>query len=70
MASLEEARWRRLRGLDVAMMFQEPMTSLNPVMRVGEQIGEAIAAHSREDEFRESARVGAGGAAAGVGAGA
>jgi oligopeptide/dipeptide ABC transporter ATP-binding protein len=45
LASLEEARWRRLRGLDVAMVFQEPMTSLNPVMRVGDQIAEAIAAH-------------------------
>ncbi len=48
LASLEEARWRRLRGLDVAMVFQEPMTSLNPVMRVGDQIGEAIAAHHAE----------------------
>jgi oligopeptide/dipeptide ABC transporter ATP-binding protein len=45
LATLDEARWRRLRGLDVAMIFQEPMTSLNPVMRVGEQVGEAIAAH-------------------------
>src|SRR3981081_2022270 len=45
LALLDEARWRQLRGLDVAMIFQEPMTSLNPVMRVGEQIAEAIAAH-------------------------
>ena len=43
--TLDEARWRSLRGLDVAMIFQEPMTSLNPVMRVGEQVAEAIAAH-------------------------
>jgi peptide/nickel transport system permease protein len=45
LATLNEAQWRRLRGLDVAMIFQEPMTSLNPVMRVGEQVAEAIAAH-------------------------
>jgi oligopeptide/dipeptide ABC transporter ATP-binding protein len=45
LAALDEARWRPLRGLDVAMIFQEPMTSLNPVMRVGAQIAEAIAAH-------------------------
>lgn len=45
LATLDEPCWRRLRGLDVAMIFQEPMTSLNPVMRVGDQIAEAIAAH-------------------------
>ena len=45
LAALDEASWRRLRGLEVSMIFQEPMTSLNPVMRVGEQIGEAITAH-------------------------
>src|SRR5450755_4661839 len=30
LATLDDVRWRRLRGLDVAMIFQEPMTSLNP----------------------------------------
>ncbi|RAF54051.1 glutathione ABC transporter ATP-binding protein GsiA, partial [Burkholderia multivorans] len=33
------------RGADVAMIFQEPMTSLNPVFTVGDQISEAIALH-------------------------
>jgi oligopeptide/dipeptide ABC transporter ATP-binding protein len=41
----EENAWRAVRGREIAMVFQEPMTSLNPVMRVGAQIEEAIHAH-------------------------
>ncbi|MFC1548976.1 ABC transporter ATP-binding protein [Candidatus Omnitrophota bacterium] len=37
---------RRIRGKDIAMVFQEPFTALNPVMRAGIQINEAIAAHT------------------------
>ncbi len=42
---LNESEMRELRGNDIAMIFQEPMTSLNPVMRVGRQIEESIRLH-------------------------
>jgi peptide/nickel transport system ATP-binding protein len=44
--SLPEAGMRRVRGGKIGMIFQEPSTSLNPVMRVGDQIVEAIEAHT------------------------
>jgi oligopeptide/dipeptide ABC transporter ATP-binding protein len=45
LASLDDNSMRQLRGSRMAMIFQEPMTALNPVMRVGEQIAEAVLAH-------------------------
>lgn len=45
LARLSEAEMRRIRGNDIAMIFQEPMTSLNPVYTVGDQIAEAIMLH-------------------------
>ena len=52
-----EARMRGLRGNEISMVFQEPMTSLNPVFSVGEQIAEVLKAHQglSKSEAREHA---------------
>ena len=50
---LEEAEMRAIRGNRISMIFQEPMTSLNPVMRIGDQITEAVRLH-REISAKEA----------------
>jgi peptide/nickel transport system ATP-binding protein/oligopeptide transport system ATP-binding protein len=52
-----EEQLRRVRGAEIAMVFQDPMTSLNPVMRVGDQIAEQVLAHADlpKEEARERA---------------
>src|SRR5712692_10170905 len=42
LADLSEREMRKVRGDDIAMVFQEPMTSLNPVFKIGDQVAEAI----------------------------
>jgi peptide/nickel transport system ATP-binding protein/oligopeptide transport system ATP-binding protein len=45
--ALSEAQMRRIRGNRISMIFQEPMTSLNPVFPVGDQVGEVIRLHQK-----------------------
>ncbi len=47
---MSEAQMRDIRGNDIAMIFQEPMTSLNPVFTIGRQIEEAIMLHQNIDK--------------------
>lgn len=56
LTKLPEDQMRKIRGNDIAMIFQEPMTSLNPVFTIGNQIAEAIELHQKglnKKEIRE-----------------
>jgi peptide/nickel transport system ATP-binding protein len=54
--ALPEGEMRRIRGNQLSMIFQEPMTSLNPVYTVGEQIGETVRLHQGLDRKQARAR--------------
>ena len=58
--ALDETAMRQVRGKDVSMIFQEPMTSLNPVMTIGNQIAEALLLHeglSRREALRRAVEI-------------
>ncbi len=58
--TLDEKSMRKIRGNDIAMIFQEPMTSFNPVYKIGDQVSEAIRLHQgleREDAWKEAAKM-------------
>ncbi|KAB2336842.1 ABC transporter ATP-binding protein [Cytobacillus depressus] len=50
LVDLSEKEMREIRGNQIAMIFQEPMTSLNPVYKIGKQLGEAIELHLKYDK--------------------
>ena len=57
MTTLSSKEFQKIRGNEISMIFQEPMTSLNPLMKVGKQIEEAIKAHEKvsNNELKERA---------------
>ena len=63
LVQLDEAEMRDIRGNEISMIFQEPMTSLNPVLTIGHQIAEAVRLHQDSVEDRRE-REGGGHAAA------
>jgi peptide/nickel transport system ATP-binding protein len=53
---LDEPAMRKIRGNDISMIFQEPMTSLNPVLTIGRQLGETLRLHEGLDKAAAEAR--------------
>ncbi len=44
---LSEAEWRQIRGVKISMIFQDPMTYLNPLLKIGRQVSDVVVAHAR-----------------------
>src|ERR1700716_774896 len=56
LTSLTEAEMRKVRGGDVGVVFQDPMTSLNPTMTIGKQIAEAVRLHTKASKAKAMRR--------------
>ncbi|MBO5441396.1 MAG: ABC transporter ATP-binding protein, partial [Alphaproteobacteria bacterium] len=56
LTGLSEEEWQEVRGNEISMVFQEPMSSLNPLLKVGEQIAEVIRAHKNVSAIKAKAR--------------
>ena len=54
---LSEKEMRRVQGNEISMVFQEPMTALNPTMRIGKQVEEALLLHSRRSRWDRGGRL-------------
>lgn len=56
LAQLSDRQWRPVRGAGVSMVFQDPLSTLNPVIRIGKQIQEAVRAHTDASKVEARAR--------------
>lgn len=56
LTALSEREWQEIRGAEIGMIFQEPMSSLNPLIKVGEQIAEVIRVHRGVSQKKAWAR--------------
>ena len=56
LTSLSEEEWQNIRGDKIGMIFQEPMSSLNPLIKIGEQIAEVIRTHRKVSALKAKAR--------------
>ena len=55
LSSMPEAQMQAIRGRDIAMVFQEPASALNPLMRIGDQVAETVRSHGRTSEMQAQA---------------
>ncbi|WP_210492713.1 ABC transporter ATP-binding protein [Microvirga antarctica] len=53
---LDESEWRRIRGVKISMIFQDPMTYLNPLFTIGRQLADVVVAHGRAKAERTPSR--------------